>query len=82
MVGGGGWEWEWWWGISNPAYYTPGLYHYAYIHVLVCIERILGHLRDLLAPLRDFLPNDQGLVKLLKVGPRWSEPSDIGCTKL
>ena len=26
--------------------------------------------------------NDQGLVKLLKVGPRWSEPSDIGCTKL
>ena len=47
-----------------------------------CSKRILGHLRDLLAPLRDFLPNDQGLVKLLKVGPRWSEPSDIGCTKL
>ena len=45
-------------------------------------KRILGPLRDLLAPLRDFLPNDQGLVKLLKVGPRWSEPSDIGCTKL
>ena len=49
---------------------------------LILLERILGPLRDLLAPLRDFLPNDQGLVKLLKVGPRWSEPSDIGCTKL
>ena len=47
-----------------------------------CTERIVGPLHDLLAPLHDFLPNDQALVKLLKVVPCWSERSDIGCTEL
>ena len=45
------------------------------VHVL---QRILGPLRDLLAPLRDFCANDHAVVKFLKVGPRWSEHSDIG----
>ena len=61
---------------------VPAQFFQVLVFGYMYVKRILGHLRDLLAPLRDFLPNDQGLVKLLKVGPRWSEPSDIGCTKL